>query len=46
MYIRTQRALAVGVSEKYAGHVKIDTTMNYIDIDNEDVKSSFSRHIG
>ena len=31
--------------QKYAGHVKIDTTMTYIDIENEDVGSSFNRHI-
>lgn len=42
----SRRGMPVQELQKYAGHVKIDTTMMYISIDNEDVKSSFSRHIG
>ena len=42
----SRRGMSVQELQKYAGHVKIDTTMNYIDIENEDVRSSFNKHIG
>lgn len=42
----SHRGMSVQELQKYAGHVKIDTTMTYIDIENEDVRSSFNRHIG
>lgn len=42
----SRRGMPVQELQKYAGHVKIDTTMNYIDIENEDVRSSFNKHIG
>ena len=42
----SHRGMSVHELQKYAGHVKIDTTMMYINVENEDIRSSFNRYIG
>lgn len=41
----SHRGMSVQELQKYAGHSKIDTTMMYININNDDVRSSFNKHI-
>lgn len=42
----SHRGMNLQELQKYAGHVKPETTMMYLDIKNEDIHSSFNRYIG
>lgn len=42
----SHRGMNLQELQKYAGHVKPETTMMYLDIKNEDIHSSFNKHIG